>query len=277
MIHRIRETVTTTRKAQTAFGRSSGKVARWSRPLALGVTVLGLVIFGWLVLLELIDPAYSPFIGSDRYVYHDAALRVLGGGSWFYPEQVTGQPYDVVLGHVMYPPAALVWFIPAAFLPDFLWWAIPIGIIAAVVIHHRPSPWGWAAMAMCLAYPWTAPLLMSGNPGLWIAAACALGTVWRPAFALILAKPSLFPFALLGIRDRGWWVIAVFGLVVSFATLPLTLQWVGVIVNARGQFSGPLYAIRDVGWMLLPLIAAKTSARPNTISSGGSPIAKSPR
>jgi hypothetical protein len=78
-------------------------------------------------------------------------------------------------------------------------------------------------------------------------------------------------------RDRGWWVIAVFGLVVSLATLPMTLQWVGVIVDARGQFSGPLYAIRDVGWMLLPLIAAKTSARPNTISSGGSSIAKSPR
>lgn len=237
---------------------------KWHRPLALGVAVLGLVMFGWWVLLEVLDPRYSPFIGGDRRIYHDAALRVIHGDFWFYPEQVTGAPYEAIYGHVMYPPVALVWLIPAAFLPDVLWWAIPLGVIAVVVVHHRPSSWGWAGMASCLAYPWSAPMLMSGNPGLWIAAACAIGTIWRPAFALILAKPSLFPFALLGARDRRWWLIGVLGLLVSIATLPLTIQWVGVVVNARGQFSGPLYAIRDVGWMLLPLVAWRTARDANS-------------
>lgn len=235
---------------------------RWSRPLALGVTVLGLVIFGFWFASEALNPYYASALGADRRIYHDAALHVLNGGFWFYPDQVTGQPYVPEVGHVMYPPVALLWFIPAAFLPDILWWAIPLGVIAAVVIHHRPSPWGWAGVALCLAWPWSAPMLLAGNPGLWIAAACALGTVWRPAFALILAKPSLFPFALLGARSRGWWLIVGVGLVVSLATLPLTLEWVGAMLNARGPFSGPLYAIRDVGWMLLPVVAARTAGTP---------------
>jgi hypothetical protein len=240
--------------ATTAFGK-------WRKPLAFGIVFLCLVQFGWWILLEISDPRYSPYIGGDYRIYHDAAVRVLSGGSWFFPEQLTGQPYEAVWGHVMYPPVSMAWMIPATFLPELLWWLIPVSVIGAIVVNHRPSPWGWAGIAACLAWPWSAPILMAGNPGLWIAAACALGTKWRPAFALILAKPSLFPFALLGVRDRGWWLIVSLGLVVSLATLPWTAQWLGVIANAQGQFSGPLYAIRDVGWMLLPLVAWRTTTR----------------
>jgi len=244
---------------------STGRMTRWgdgsplwrrlSAPLALGVILLALVIFAFFLWTQATDPRYASLWGVDRGIYREAGLRVLSGGSWFYPEQVTGQPYEVIVGHVMYPPVAMLWLVPAALLPDVLWWAIPLAVIAAIVIRHRPSPWGWAAIAACLAYPPTSQMLVSGNPGLWIAAACAIGTVWRPAFALVLAKPSLFPLALLGVRDRGWWVITAAGLAVSLVMLPLTLQWFDVMLNARGFFSGPLYAFRDLGWMLLPLIA----------------------
>jgi len=234
----------------TPAGPSARSIA-----VARGITLLGLIIFGWLILLETLDPRFSVAIGADRDIYRAAAMRFAEGGSWFFPEQVAGVPYEVIQGHIMYPPVALIWLIPGAYMPDLLWYGIPLAIIAGVVLYHRPSPWGWACIALCLGYPWSPPHLLAGNPGIWIAAACALGTIWRPAFALILAKPSLAPFALLGIRHRGWWVIAGLGVIASLLMLPFTLQWVGVVLNARGQFSGLLYGLRDIGWMLLPLVA----------------------
>jgi hypothetical protein len=229
--------------------------SRWSHPIAVGVAVLALLGFAYFLFTQVTDPYFAPLRGLDRSTYHDAAERVLLGGSWFYPEQLTGQPYEVLAGHVLYPPTALVWLIPAAFLPDVLWWAIPLAIVATVVFHHRPSPWGWAAIAGCLVYPATSQLIVAGNPGLWIAAAMAVATVWRPAAAFILLKPSLFLFALFGARHRGWLVIVAVGALVSLMTLPAQIEWIGVVVNARGPSSGPLYSLRDVGLMLIPLIA----------------------
>lgn len=242
---------------------------RWSKPLSLGLIVLGFVVFGWLIWLETTDARYSWAIGADRIIYRDAVFRLLDGGTWFYPEQTAGVPYEVIQGHVMYPPVALIWLVPGAFLPDLLWSLIPLSIIAGIVLWHRPSLWGWAGIALCLGYPWTPPMLLSGNPGIWIAAACALGTVWRPAFALILAKPALFPFALFGIRDRRWWVIVASGAALSLLMLEFTMQWIGVVLNARGMFSGPLYAIRDLGMMVLPLVAWRTSVRRSESRSAG--------
>jgi hypothetical protein len=231
---------------------------RLSGPIALGATFLALIIFAFFLWTQVTDPRYAPLWGVDRAIYREAGLRVLAGGQWFLPEQVTGQPYDVIVGHVMYPPVAMLWLVPAALLPDLLWWAIPLAVIAVIVVRHRPSMWGWAAIAVCLAYPPTSQMLVSGNPGLWIAAAAAIGTVWPAGYALVFAKPSLFPFALLGARDRRWWLLTGLGLAVSLAMLPLTLEWIGALTNARGYFSGPMYAFRDLGWMLIPLIAART-------------------
>jgi len=231
------------------------------RLLAFGLTLLALLLFTFFLWVQATDPRYASLWGVDRTIYREAGLRVLAGGHWFYPEQVTGQPYEVIVGHVMYPPVAMLWLVPAALLPDLFWWAIPLAVIAWVVVRWRPSPWGWAGIAACLAYPPTSQMLVAGNPGLWIAAAAALGTIWRPAFALVLAKPSVFPFALLGVRDRLWWAIVAAGLAVSLVALPMTLQWVGVMLDARGFFSGPLYAFRDLGWMLIPIIAWRSGTR----------------
>ena len=227
----------------------------WSIAVARGITLLGLIIFVWLIALETTDPRFSVALDADHQIYRAAALRWSQGGTWFFPEQVAGVPYEVIQGHIMYPPVALAWLLPGAYLPDVLWYGVPIAVIAGVVLYQRPSVWGWAGIALCLGYPWSAPHLLAGNPGIWVAAACALGTIWRPAFALVLAKPSLAPFALIGVRHRGWWVIAGLGLLGSLLFLPMTIQWLGVVLNARGQFSGLLYGLRDLGWMLLPLVA----------------------
>jgi hypothetical protein len=220
----------------------------------LGLAVLGLVIFAFFVVKLLTEDQYNWLVGIDRGIYREAALRWLGGRWWFYPEQVAG-PYEILTGHVLYPPAALIWFAPAALLPDLLWWVIPIGVTIAIVARHRPAPWTWPVMAACLAYGWTAQIIISGNPSLWIMASVAVGTIWRPAFALVLLKPSLFPLALIGVRSRGWWGVAATLVAVSLVLLPLTIEYAHVLLNARGPIASVLYSIRDIPLVAIPLIA----------------------
>ncbi len=181
-----------------------------------------------------------------------------GDGFFYYPEQITG-PYEIVQGHVLYPPAALAWLVPAAYLPDLLWWGIPLAVIAGVVAHHRPPVWAWPFIGLWVATFCSVGIIASGNPGLWIAMFVAIGTVWRPAFALVLLKPSLFLFALPGIRSRGWWVIAAGIAAVSLVLLPMSLDYVHVVLNARGANASILYSIRGtVPLVLVPLIAWAT-------------------
>ena len=158
--------------------------------------VLTAIAFAWRLLVVL-SVGEGSVVGVDRGIYKEAALRWAGGGFWYYPEQLAG-PYTIIQGHVLYPPTALAWLVPAAYLPDALWWGLPICAIAGIVWHHRPTIWAWPVMGLCLSTFWSVEIIASGNPGLWIAMFAALGTVWRPAFALVLLKPSLGPFALLG-------------------------------------------------------------------------------
>ena len=94
----------------------------------------------------------------------------------------------------------------------------------------------------------------AGNPVIWIAAAFALSFRWPWVGVLALLKPSLFPFAFGGVRTREWWLALGALAAVSLAFLPMWFDWIGVMLNARGQFSGPLYSLRDVPLMLIPLV-----------------------
>lgn len=176
------------------WGRQVIRPGSWSRigngfkrPIAVGLTGLCLAIFLFFLVTILTTDPWSNVVRLDRGIYQDAALRWLHGGFWFYPFQLSGL-YILVAGVVTYPPVALVWLVPAAFLPDALWWGIPIGVTAAMVWHLRPADWAWPLMALCLADPWSAELVAMGNPSLWIMMFIALGTRWRPFFALVLLK-----------------------------------------------------------------------------------------
>ena len=59
----------------------------------------------------------SSVVGVDRGIYRDAAQRWVGGGFFYYPEQIGG-PYEIVQGHILYPPVALAWLVPSAYLPE---------------------------------------------------------------------------------------------------------------------------------------------------------------
>jgi hypothetical protein len=227
---------------------------RWRKPIAAGLSGLGLALFAFFLLTILTVAPYNTVVGLDRGIYHDAALRWLAGGFWFYPEQLAG-PYEIIQGHILYPPAALPWLVPGAFLPDLLWWGIPLAGTAAIVVWHRPAAWSWPLMAGCLAYWWSAEIIASGNPTIWIMLFAALGTRWRPAFALVLLKPSLFPFAFLGVRSRGWWLAVAAIAAVSLALLPMWLDYLRVLVNARGPLASIWYSARDVPLVAIPLLA----------------------
>ena len=236
----------------------------WYRPIAVGFSLLAMAAAAYFGFLLLADARFNWILGGDRQIYRDAALRWLGGGSWYTPDQLAGT-YTIATGHVLYPPIALLWLAPAAFLPDPLWWAIPIVGVAAIVYHHQPAPWSWPVMALCLALPLTPRLSAAGNPVLWITLFAALGTIWRPAFALIVLKPSIFPFALLGVRNRGWWVTVAAFAIGSALFLPMTLDYVRILMNARGPMATILYSLHDVAMVSIPLIAWGASTRRRTM------------
>jgi hypothetical protein len=213
-----------------------------------------LILAGYSAAVLATDPRFDGMRGIDYRIYRDAAARWLSGGSFYYPEQISG-PYEMLQGHVLYPPPSLVLFVPFVFLPALLWWAIPLATIAWRVYALKPAMWSWPLLAAALAWPITIELTFTGNPGLWVVAALALATRWRWVSALVFLKPSLFPFAFFGARTRGWWLATGALAVVSLAFLPMWSQWVAAILNARGSNVGLLYSRNDLMWMLIPLVA----------------------
>jgi hypothetical protein len=211
----------------------------------------------------------------DYGVYRQVGQRVLSGGPLYQPYQLAG-PYSVVggwQGDNMYPPTSAPLFVAFAALPAplamFLWYLVPLGVVAAVLVRSRPSGWRLVACLALLAYPPSIGVVYLGNPALWVLAALSLGTLYRWPAAFVLLKPSLAPFALLGLRDRRWWIVAAGFAAVAVALLPLTLEYAKVLLNARGQFSGLLYSLPNVPIMLIPLVAdMKRPARAEARAGG---------
>jgi hypothetical protein len=87
-----------------------------------------------------------------------------------------------------------------------------------------------------------------------VMAAVALGFAFRWAFVGVLLKPSLFPFALLGIRDRSWWIALAIVIVGSLPFGSMWLDWITAVSNSTG---GLFYSLQDVPILLLPVIAAR--------------------
>ena len=104
----------------------------------------------------------------------------------------------------------------------------------------------WGELPISLVYAGYA------NPTIWIVAFVGLALRFAWPGALILLKPSLFPFALIGIRSRGWWLCA---LVLAIASLPFlaeTLIYPMVILDTQG--GGLLYSALGIPLMLVPIV-----------------------
>jgi hypothetical protein len=200
-------------------------------------------------------------IGRDLALYQREVQAWLGGAP-MYPAFETQGPFVTALGVILYPPITIAFFIPSLLLPLPLWWLIPAAIVGTVVFRLRPSGVWLLAIGFCLAYPISVNLVVAGNPDMWLAAALAISVYWRPAAAFVLLKPSVFPLALVGVRGRGWWVVAGVFAVVSLALLPQTLDWLAVIRNGQGGLrTGVAYSLEDLPLLSVPLIAWAGSVR----------------
>lgn len=225
--------------------------------LALLIVLPGLPEF-WVALTQ--DP--GDHMGTDYDLYMDVTRRWLATGVFYEPYQLTG-PYSLEGGvmPVLYPPVALWLLVPFTVIPWPLWWAMPILGTAWIVWSWRPGPISWPLIAICLAWEPTHIHLMSGNPGLWAMLATALATRWAFAGPFALLKPSLFPFAAVGIRRRSWWLgLAVFSLL-SLAVLPMWFDWLTALANQSNN-GGFLYSWQAAPIMLIPLVAWVTRKKP---------------
>ena len=194
------------------------------------------------------------FTGFDDYDHcMGVAQRWLADGSYFLPVQLAG-PHTWHWGEVLYPPVALWLFVPFSFLPMAAWFATPLTIILAGIWRLRPAPWALAVMALLLWEPVALVECISGNPLLWFMAIEFAAMAWSLPMSLGLFKPSLFPFALFGIRTRRWWLGVGLLALLSLPFLQLSFTWVRVILDTHGR-GGLLYNGDELAYALIPYIA----------------------
>jgi hypothetical protein len=192
-------------------------------------------------------------VGNDRTIYVEAARRWLASGSFYLDRQLNG-PYPIQVGDVLYPPTALWLLVPLSFLPTIIWWAVPFAVTVGLIAKWRPSVAVWPLMAACLVWPPALQQFVTGNPGIWVVAAVAAGLEWGWPSAFVFLKPSVFPFAFIGIRRRSWWItVALLG-ILSLPMIGMFPAWLHAVLDGRG-WGGFLYSVRDVPLLMVPVFA----------------------
>jgi hypothetical protein len=215
------------------------------------------LVWGSIILFELafilfvfIASIPNPNFGLDYRWHMDSARRLLETGTPYYPYQLE-RHYTMQEGPILYPPIAWALFIPFLYLPAILWWAIPIGILVWCMTRHRPPMWAWAATLACFCFLFSIGVFIFGNPGMWIVAAVAAGTVWSWPFVFVFLKPTFAPIALLGVTHRSWWIALVALGLVSLLFWPVWFDWITIVRNSEITFS---YNFPTLPLMIAPLI-----------------------
>jgi hypothetical protein len=191
--------------------------------------------------------------GGDLRGYLDATRSWLNGDGFYLPRQLHG-PYPTELGDVLYPPTALYILIPFLVLPAQLWWVLAVGLPAYLIWSWSPRPWAVALILVCLAFPNMAVVYFRGAPVIMITAVIAAALRWKWPGALLLVKPSILPFALIGIRTRGWWLMAGVLVLLTLPVMPMIPTWVQATMDSRGNGSW-LYSFKDLPLMMVPVVA----------------------
>ena len=206
------------------------QVRRIVVPVAAGVLLLAI---GYELFYSITNPlGVVHSWGADYTVYMDTTRRWLAGGDFY-------QPFTV-----FYPPIALLLFVPMSYLPAAVWWAVPIGTIAYVVARQCRSDWQRIALLAALADFALVPIA-SGNGSLWVAAAIVAGNRWAWPAAMIVLKPNLAPWALIGIRRRSFWFVLAALALVSLLLLPLWFDW---LRGLQGWYSSPAWSQGTPGY-----------------------------
>jgi len=130
--------------------------------------------------------------------------RAEPGGAWFLDRQLGG-PYELQMGDILYArggsgSSARSWS------SGDPWWAIPVD-------DRRRSSGAGTGVVDVAAHGGLSHLAVHpgpvyhGHPVIWVAAFAAAGLRFGWPGALIWLKPSLFPFAAIGFRHIGWWIV----------------------------------------------------------------------
>lgn len=249
---------------------AEGNVLRMYRPtmVALSAILLGIGIANLVIQLRL---AHGQ-VGLDLQLFESLGRRWLETGSLYSKAQLSG-PYSTVatsdpaLTPGLYPPPMGPVFAALTFLPWPLlvmaWWALPIAVLGFAIRRLRPAPWSWPLMAACLAWPEWA--IWNGGTSFLAAAAVAGGLLWGWPAGFILLKPTLLPFALIGVRSRAWWLLAG-----AIAVLTLVGPWRDyfVVVANASDGGGIWYSLNQVPLLLLPLFAWLGRRQPGPALTG---------
>jgi hypothetical protein len=157
------------------------------------------------------------WLGADLGIMRELGRRWFETGTMYLPYQLTG-PYSIDVQDpltntpALYPPAAGPVFAAV--------WALPEPrrrrpVVGRAVRDHglrlrplAPAAAGVGADRAMFAHPMSALHILSGGTAMWAMALVAAGLLWHWPPALILLKPTLLPFALIGIRHRSWWIVA---------------------------------------------------------------------
>jgi hypothetical protein len=191
-------------------------------------------------------------IGADLVFFRSIAQHWLDTGQFYLEHQLAG-PYAVqTLVDVLYPPTALLLFVPFIWLPSLVWWIIPIGVFCVAILGLRPARWTWPLIAAGIAYPLTVSQVIYGNTNMWVAAAIAAGVRWGWPSVLVLLKPSLAPFAVVGAGRRSWWIALAILLLVSLLFGSLWLDYATAMRNSSLSW---MYGLLTLPLMLVPLVA----------------------
>ena len=229
---------------------------RWYRPTMLGVSLLLVMCAAaiWMLRWQAFDA--RGYVGIDHAIWVGFGESWLATGTPYQRHQLEG-PYDAYNQTLptanLYPPPFALVCVALTRLPAVLWWAVPIGLIGWLVVSWRPAPWTWPLLALGLAWPTTASMVIAGNTALPIAALVGAGLRWGWPAPLILLKPTFAPFALVGIRSSSWWVSAVLLAAVSLAMLPLWTDYLAALQNASGM--NPLGIMEALPLVAVPLVA----------------------
>jgi hypothetical protein len=199
-------------------------------------------------------------LGIDLRISNVFADRWSTTGSMYLDVQLAG-PYaarefdpDLETLPSLYPPPAVLLFVPFRVLPSFLWWLVPLAAIGWSVARSRPRPMVWPLIGAALVWPNTSSAIIAGNTAMWVAAAVAGGIhLGWPAVAIAL-KPSFAPFAMAGFLSRPRTFIAGL-LVLAVVSLLFLDQWPRYITAALNSDVGLQYSIGDLPLVALPLIA----------------------
>jgi len=72
------------------------------------------------------------------------------------------------------------------------------------------------------------------------------------AHGLLLGSLLAIPLALVGIRSRGWWIVAV---AMALVSLPMLGDYISAMRNNVGAFPGLDYRVEDIPFIAIPIIA----------------------